>query len=328
MRAVARLSDWVLVLGALLFALFSSAGAQPAKKTPRIGLLLTNSSSSESSRAEAFRQELRRLGYIEGQNIRIDDRYGDGKLDRLPKLATDLVELKVDVIVTSGAPPTRAAQQASKTIPIVMTVVGDPIAAGFITSLAKPGGNITGLTQLSRELSGKRLEVLKEAFPKVSRVGVFVDAQGMGSSLEETQLAAEPLGITPIPVEIKEGLDLEAAFKKVKSQRADALIFLPGPVLTGHRKQIVELTLRSRLPAIYTTEFVEVGGLITYGPNYDDLYRRAAVYVDKILKGAKAADLPVEQPKTFELVVNLKTAKQIGLTIPPNVLARADRVIR
>jgi putative ABC transport system substrate-binding protein len=312
----------------------SNADAQQQGKVPRIGYLSAQSPSAESSRLDGFRQVLRDLGYVEGKNIVIEYRYAEGKFDRLPDLAAELVRLKIDVIVTPGSPSTRAAQQATRTIPLVMTVVGDPIQAGFIASLAKPGGNITGLTQISPQLSGKRLELLKEAFPKISRVAVFVDAaltaQRLSGALQETEMAAEALGIKLQSLEVGgPNPDLDGAFRTATSQRPGALNFLPGPVLERHRKRVVDLAAKSRLPAMYySSEFVEAGGLMSYGVDLVDLYRRAAIYVDKILKGAKPADLPVEQPTKFELVINLKTAKQIGLTIPPNVLARADKVIK
>jgi len=273
------------------------------------------------------------LGYVDEKSVVIESRFAEGKLDRLPDLVAELVRLKVDVIVTGGSPGTHAAQQATRTIPLVMTVIGDPVPR-FVASLAKPGGNITGLTQISRELSGKRLELLKEAFPKISRVAVFDDAaltpQVKSGPLQETRMAAEAFGVKLQFLEVGgPNPDLDGAFRTVRSQRAGALIILPGPSLVVHRKRVVELAAKSRLPAIYpTSEFVEDGGLMFYGVDLVDLCRRAAVYVDKILKGVKPTDLPVEQPKKFELIINLKTAKQIGLTIPPNVLARANKVIR
>ncbi len=309
------------------------AEAQQTKKVPRIGYLSSTSLSAESSRLDGFRQALRDLGYVDEKNIVIEYRFAEGKFDRLPDLAAELVRLKVDVIVTTGSPATHAAQQATRTIPIVMTVVGDPVPR-FVASLAKPGGNITGLTQITRELSGKRLELLKEAFPKISRVAVFDDAtltaQQISGNLQETQMAAEALGIKLQSLEVGgPNPDLDGAFRTATSQRAGALIILPGPVLELHRKRVVDLAAKSRLPAIYpSSQFVEAGGLMSYAADFVDLYRRAATYVDKILKGAKPRDLPVEQPMKFEFVINLKTAKQIGLTIPPNVLARADKVIK
>ena len=322
-----------LALGAMLLALCFPVGAQPTKKVYRIGYLSALSPSAESSRLDGFRQGLLDLGYVDGKNIVIESRYAEGKLDRLPDLAAELVRLNVDVIVTGGSPGTHAAQLATRTIPLVMTVIGDPVPR-FVASLAKPGGNITGLTQISRELSGKRLELLKEAFPKISRVAVFDDAaltpQVKSGPLQETRMAAEAFGVKLQFLEVGgPNPDLDGAFRTVRSQRAGALIILPGPSLVVHRKRVVELAAKSRLPAIYpTSEFVEDGGLMFYGVDLVDLCRRAATYVDKILKGAKPADLPVEQPTKFEFVINLKTAKQIGLTIPPNVLARADKVIK
>jgi putative ABC transport system substrate-binding protein len=273
------------------------------------------------------------LGYVDGKNIVIESRFAEGKHDRLPDLAAELVRLNVDVIVTGGSPATSAAQKATRTIPIVMTLVGDPVPR-FVASLAKPGGNITGLTSMVPALSGKRVELLKEAFPKISRVTVFVDgalaAEQISESLQETQVAAGALGIKLHSLEVRgPNPDLDGAFRTATNERARALIILPGPVLFLHRKRVVELTAKSRLPTIYpTSEFVEVGGLMSYAPDFTDLYRRGAIYVDKILKGAKPVDLPVEQPTKFEFVINLKAAKQIGLTIQPNVLARADKVIR
>ena len=326
---------WVefLVILAVLVACVEKADAQPTKKVYRIGYLSALSPSAESSRLDGFREALRDLEYVDEKNVVIESRFAEGKLDRLPDLAAELVGLKVDVIVTGGSPGTHAAQQATKTIPLVMTVVGDPIPR-FVASLAKPGGNITGLTQISRQLSGKRLELLKEAFPKISRVAVFDDAaltaQVRSGPLQETRMAAEAFGVKLQSFEVGgPNPDLDGAFRTAKSQRADALIILPGPSLIVHRKRVVELAAKSRLPAIYpTSEFVEAGGVMSYAPDLVDLYRRAATYVDKILKGRKPADLPVEQPRKFELIINLKAAKQIGLTIPQSVLYRADKVIK
>ena len=276
---------------------------------------------------------MRDLGYVEGKNIGIEYRFVEGNFDRLPDLAAELVRIKVDVIVTTGSPATHAAQQATRTIPIIMTVVGDPVPK-FVATLAKPGGNITGLTQIAPQLSGKRLELLKEAFPKISRVVVFDDgaltAEQRSGNLRETEMTAEALGIKVQALEVGgPNPDLESAFRTATSLRADALAILPGPVQELRRKRVVELAAKTRLPAIYpSSQFVEVGGLMSYAADIVDLYRRAATYVDKILKGANPADLPVEQPTNFEFVINLKTANQIGLRIPPNVLARADRVIQ
>lgn len=324
----------IFSLLAFLFSAFPHlAVAQQPGKIYRIGYLSALSAAAESPRLSGFRQGLRELGYVDGKNIVIEPRFAEGKIDRFPGLAAELVHLKVDVIVTGGTPGTDAAQKATSTIPLVMTLVGDPVPR-FVASLAKPGGNLTGLTQITPELSGKRLELFKETFPTIARVTVFDDGavagQQISRNLQETQMAAGALGIKVQSLQVRgPDPDLDGAFKLAMSDRADALIILPGPVLILHRKRVVELTTKSRLPAIYpTSEYVEAGGLMSYAPDFVDLYRRAATYVDKILKGAKPADLPVEQPTKFEFVINLKTAKQIGITIPPNVLARADRVVR
>jgi len=325
-----RLIGLAVILTLSLFAAPLAADAQPAGKVPRIGVLSTNSQASVSTHVEAFRQGLRERGYVEGQNVVIEYRYGDGNLDRLPKLAAELVALNVDLIVTGGTSPTRAVQQASKTVPIVMTIVGDPIASGFIASLAKPGGNITGLTQLAA-LGGKRLELLKEAFPKVSRVAVLLDpaSSAQGAIGPDTRMTAEVLGVKLLSLELRgPNPDFEGAFRTAMRERVGALLVAAGAALALHSKRVVDLAAKNRLPAMYaSSEFVDIGALMSYGPSIPDLFRRAATYVDKILKGVKPADLPVEQPTKFELVINLKTAKALGLTIPPSVLARADRVI-
>jgi len=317
--------------GALIAAPLAARAQQP-RKVPRLGILITNSQASTSTQVEAFRQGLRERGYVEGQNVVIEYRFGDGEPARLPKLAAELVGLNVDLIVTGGSSPTRAAQQATRTIPIVMTIVGDPIASGLIASLARPGGNITGLTQISAELGGKRLELLKEAFPRISRVAVLVDpaSTARGGIASGTRTAAEALGVKLLALELRgPNPDLDGAFRTAKSERVGALLVAAGAAQSLHRRRVVDLAAKNRLPAMYASrEFVDAGGLMAYGPNVADLYRRAATYVDKILKGAKPADLPVEQPTKFELVINLKTAKALGLTIPPSVLGRADEVIQ
>jgi len=321
-----------LALGLLVAPL--DAEAQQPKNIPRIGLLITTSHASEAMNIEAFRRGLQALGYVEGQNIMLEYRYADGNLEQLPPFAAELVRLNVAVIVTTGTPPTRAAQHATKTIPIVMTVVGDPIEGGFVASLAQPGGNITGLIQMSGQLIGKRLELLKEAVPEIARVAMFVDgtwtAQQRSEYLQEAQLASQALGITLQLLHVQgPHPDVDGAFSTATRQRADALLIPPGPVLNLHRKRVVDLAAQSRLPAMYFTRgFVEAGGLMSYGPSQPDNFRRAATYVDKILKGAKPADLPVEQPMKFELVINLKTAEALGLTIPPSLLFQATEVIR
>jgi len=326
MRKTLTLAFIVVVLG-----VGAIAEAQQPKKVPRIGFLTTVSPSTISDRVEAFRQGLRELGYVEGKNIVIEWRYAEGKIDRLPALAAELVRLKVDVIVTAGSPVTRSAKEATVTIPIVMANDSDPVGSGHVASLARPGGNITGLSTLRLEISGKRLELLKEIIPRLSRVAVLGSSTvpGNAQALKETELAAGAFGVQLQYLDVLSPKDIETAFRAASKGRADAVLVLGGPLFNSQRTQIVDLAVKSRLPAIYyAAEFVEDGGLMTYGVSVIDLFHRAAVYVDKILKGAKPADLPVEQPTKFELVINLKTAKQIGLTIPPNVLARADRVIR
>jgi ABC-type uncharacterized transport system substrate-binding protein len=320
----------VLTLCAVLLALCSSAQAQQPTKVPQIGYL-GSSSGAESARTEAFRQGLRELGYIVGKNIVIEYRYPEGKPDRARMLATELVRLKIDVIVTTGSGATRAAKEATSTIPIVMAQDPDPIGNGFVASLARPGGNITGLSNLGPELSGKRLELLKEVIPGLTRVAVFGTSTFPGNAqiLRETELAAGALTVQLQYIDVLHPKDIETAFRAASKARAEAVLVLAGAVFTSQRPQLAALAVKNRLPAIYyATEFVEDGGLMTYGANRADLHRRAAIYVDKILKGRKPADLPVEQPTKFEFVINLKAAKQIDLTIPPNVLVRADRVIR
>ena len=332
MHASTLIAVPILLLAVAVLVVPPAAEAQQATMVPRIGVLLTSSQLSQSTHVEALLQGLRELGYAEGRNITLEYRYGDGKPDRLPKLAAELVGLNVDLIVTGGTPPTRAAQQATRTIPIVMTLVGDP--KRFVASLAKPGGNITGLTQLSVELDGKRLELLTHALPKVSRVAVLLDparsAQGVIGALQPTRKAAEALGVKLLSLELRApNPDFEGAFRMAKRAHVGALLVAPGPGIELHRKRVVDLAATSRLPAMYgSREFVDLGGLMSYGPSQPDLFRRAATYVDKILKGARPAELPVEQPTKFELVINLKTAKTLGLTIPPATLARADEVIQ
>jgi putative ABC transport system substrate-binding protein len=321
-----------LTLCAMLLALSSTVEAQQPGKVPRIGYLSGSSLSTDAARVAAFHHGLRDIGYVEGKNIVIEWRSGEGKLDRNLAHAAELVRLKVDVIVAAGGTEIRAARKATATVPIVMIRGGDPIGSGFVASLARPGGNITGLATLRPELSGKRLELLKEIVPKLSRVAVFASSgfAEYALVLREIEIAAGPLGIKLQSLDIQSPKDFESAFQAAAKGRADAVLFrVRGPVLSPHRTEVAALAVKSRLPAIYeTAEEVDAGGLMSYGVNDNDLYRRAATYVDKILKGRKPADLPVEQPTKFELVINLKAAKQIGLTIPPNVLVRADRVIR
>jgi putative tryptophan/tyrosine transport system substrate-binding protein len=320
---------FVLALTATLFALCFPAEAQHAAKIPRIGYLSAASASEVAFRIEPFRQGLRELGYVEGKNIVIEYRYGEGKFDRLPELAAELVRLKVDIIVTAGPSATRPAKNATDTIPIVMTQDSDPIANGFIATLARPGGNVTGLFTLAQELSGKRLELLKEIVPKFSRVAVIGTSTipGNAQALKETQLAATAFGVQFQYLDIREPKDIELVFRATNKSRADGAVVLNGPPYIQRR--IPDFAVKYRLPAIYfSSAIVDDKGLMSYGASLSDLDRRVAIYVDKILKGAKPADLPVEQPVKFELIINLKAAKQIGLTIPPNLLARADKVIR
>jgi putative ABC transport system substrate-binding protein len=317
---------WLALLAAPL-----AAGAQRAGSVPRLGYLSAASSSDPRSQRslDAFRQGLRDLGYLEGQSITIEYRWAEGKYERLPGLAAELVRLKVDVIVTAIVPALQAAQHATKEIPIVMAVVVDPVTVGVV-SLARPGGNITGLSMIAPELVGKQLELLREVVPKVSRVAVLWNPANLGNApqLREAKAAARALGVRLQPVEAQGPSEIDRAFAAIMRERAGALLVLVDSVLVSQREQIAGLAAKNRLPAVYGLgSHVEAGGLMAYGANLFDLYRRAATYVDRILKGAKPADLPIEQPTKFELVINLKTAKALGLTIPRSVLARADELI-
>jgi putative tryptophan/tyrosine transport system substrate-binding protein len=319
----------VLTLSAMLFALCTSAEAQQTGKMFRIGFLDNSTASSITVRLEAFRQELSKLGWIEGKNITVEYRFAEQKIERLPELAADLVRLKVDLIVVSGGGPTPfAAKKATTTIPIVMTTATDPVGEGLVASLARPGGNVTGLSGLSPELNTKRLEILRDAIPKLARVGIL---RWPGSvQWKEIRPAALALKLKLEEIDTQpDAKGLESAFKTAKQKQVGAMMTPAGRRFFAQRKQIVELAVKYRLPAIYAEKgFVDEGGLMSYGADFDDLYRRAATYVDKILKGAKPADLPVQQATKFEFVINLKAAKQIGLTIPPEVLARATKIIR
>jgi putative ABC transport system substrate-binding protein len=318
-----------LLLTLLLFTVTPVLAQQP-KRVPQVGYLSASSASEALPRTEAFRRGLRELGYVEGNNIVLEFRYAEGKFDRLPALAAELVRLKVDAIVSAGPSVTRPAKEATTAIPIVMTNDSDPVGSGFVQSLARPGGNITGLTSLARELSGKRLELLKEILPKLARVAILgtSDIPGNAQALKETELAAGAFAVRTQYIDIRAAKDIEPAFQAASKGRADAASVLNGP---PHIQRLIPaVAARSRMPAMYFNPAIieRDGGLISYGTSLSDLDRRAAIYVDKILKGTKPADLPVEQPIKFEFVINLKAAKQIGLTIPPNVLARADKVIR
>lgn len=313
------------------FALCGAAThAQQPTKIPPIGVLLGTGSPSGSPRLDAFRQGLRELGYIEGKDFAIEPRFAEGRFDRLPEMARDLVRIKVEIIFAVGTPAVKAAKDATQTIPIVSSS-SDPVGTGLVASLAQPGGNVTGLDNFTSELGGKRLELLKEAVPRVSRVGVLWNPDNPGSVLRmrETEVAARSLGIKLQNVGVSEPKDFEQAFSAFKKNRAGAFVPIRSPLILNQSKRIVELAAKNGLPAMYDDSgFVEAGGLMSYGTMLADLDRRAAIYVDKILKGRKPADLPVEQPMKFELVINLKAAKQIGLTVPPNLLVRAQKVIR
>jgi putative ABC transport system substrate-binding protein len=326
----------VVILMLVLLVAPPAADPQPPPKVPRIGMLLTFSSDEPEVRGglDSFRQALRELGYVEGRNIAIEFRSAEGRVERFPALAAELVRLKVDLIVAGATPQARAAKQATATIPIVVMVMHDPVKDGLVASLARPGGNVTGSTFLAPELTPKLLELLKGAVPKVSRVAGLWHPGAHGERtrqdmVTEAERAARALGVQLQFVRAEAPNDLDGAFLAMARGRADALIVLPSAMFYGERRRIVNLAAKHGLPAMYNArEYVDVGGLMAYGANLPDLYRRAATYVDKILKGAKPADLPVEQPTNYELVINLKTAKTLGLTIPPSVLARANEVIK
>ena len=321
----------VLLLIGSIFVNIHFAEAQQPTKTSRIAFINASSPSAILARYEAFRHGLRELGYVEGKNITIEYRYAEGKLDRLREIMAELVRLKVDLIVTAGPSATRAAKEATSSIPIVMALDYDPIGNGFVASLARPGGNITGLSAVYPEMSGKQLELLKEIVPGLAQVAVIGTSTQPGNAhaVRETELAAAAFGVKLQYLDVLAPKDIEAAFGAAKKGRTDAMVVLAGPVLLSHRTQVAESAVKSRIPVTYqASEYVEAGGLMSYGVTIADLHRRAATYVDRILKGAKPSQLPVEQPTKFELIINLKTAKQIRLIIPPNVLARADKVIK
>jgi putative ABC transport system substrate-binding protein len=317
--------------GAVLLAAPFAAEGQQTGKVPRIGVLWPYSPAIAAPFGDAFRQGLGRLGYVEGRNIALEERWADGKFDRLASLAAELVRLKVDVLVTASTPGTQAAQQATKTTPIVMTLVSDPVDSGFVANLAHPGGNVTGLSYMHPELSRKRLELIKDVVPKVSRVAVLSNPSNpsIRPLLRETEAAARALSVRLQVVEARDSGQLDSVFAAMSKERARALVVMPDAVFQDQRRRIVDLAAKSRLPAMYPwREAVEAGGLMAYGASGRDILRRAAIYVDKILKGAKPGDLPVEEPTKFEFVINLKTAKALDLTIPPSVLGRADEVIQ
>jgi putative tryptophan/tyrosine transport system substrate-binding protein len=318
----------VLILSLSLAPL--AVEGQQGGKIPRVGILWAYSPSVVSILGDAFRQGLRGLGYVEGQNILLEERWAEGRFDRLASLAAELNRLNLDVIVTASTPAVRAAQQATKTIPIVMTLVSDPVEDGLVASLARPGRNVTGLSLMHPELSAKRIALLKEVVPKLSRVAVLwsPSTASYRKVLGETQAAAHALGLQLRAVEVRDPTDFDSAFSAVARERAGALVVLPDALFRDQQRRILDLAAKSRLPAIYwSRDLVEAGGLMAYGANFPDVFRQAATFVDKILKGAKPADLPVEQPAKFELIVNRKTAKALGLTIPQTLLLRADQVI-
>ncbi len=322
----------VVTLSSGLFVAPLAADAQQPAKVARIGYLGSAGPGTPVSHLlDAFRQGLRELGYVEGRNIAIEYRGAEGRFGRLPDLAAELVRLRVDVILVGGTPAALAAKNATGTIPIVLAGVGDPVGTGLVASLARPGGNITGLSFQTPELSAKQLELLKEAIPELSRVAVLSNPGNAGTApmLRETELAARALGVQLRVMEVRSPDQFASAFARMRRERAGALLVLADPLFFLHRAQLAELAAKSRLPAMYgVTEHAQAGGLMAYSPNFANLFRRAATFVDRILKGAKPADLPVEQPTRFELVINLKTAKALGLTIPPSVLIRADQVIQ
>ena len=332
----ARFAPWkkltrtaLVGLGAMILSAPVVAAQSPVKAA-RVGVLEGGAVSTEAVRHEAFRQGLKELGYVEGRNIVIEYRYAEGKVERLPALAAELVRLNVDLILTSGDAGVRAAKQASQTIPIVVAIAADLVGPGYVASLARPGGNITGLTTLSAELSAKRLELLKTAFPKISRVAILQNPTNATNvaQFKESEVAARALRIQLLPLDVRRADDFEGAFLAALRARVDALIVIGDILLLTHRARITDFAAKNRLPAMYgNQDYMDAGGLMFYGANVADMYRRAATYIDKILKGAKPGDLPIEQPTKFEFVINLKTAKALGLTIPPSILSRADRLI-
>ena len=330
-RALSAMHSALCLLGAMLLAVSFPAAAQQPKKVPRIGILLPNQPSVSPQLVKAFHQGLRELGYVEGRNIVIEYRFGEGKSHRYPDLAAELVQLRVDVIVTASTPAIEVVKNATITIPIVMAASADPVGSGLIASLDHPGGNITGLTMLSPELSGKRLELLKETVPRISRVAVLWNPTNKSGAVSwrESQLAAQGLKIQVQSIELRGPSDFDHLSDALIRGRFQALNVVRDPLIGAHLKRVLEFAAKTRLPAIYEAEgYVDAGGLMSYGTNHADLYRRAAYFVDRILKGAKPSDLPVEQPTKFEFVINLKAAKEIGVTIPPDVLMWADRVIK
>lgn len=322
--------EFLILTGGLLAAPLAAYAQRPAPKIPRIGFLHPASAEGAGVRLQAFRDGLRELGYVEGKNAQLEVRWGEGKLERLPVLAAELVELKVDVIVTGTDPSVAAARQATRTIPIVMPACADPVADGLVASLAHPGGNITGLSMMAPELGEKRLQLLRETFPDASRVVVVLwnpAYTGMRARYEQTRVAAPALGLSVRSLEVRDAKEMDGAFEAIAREHPEAVV-LADPVTMSQRTRIVEFAVEHRVPAIYeSSDFVDAGGLMSYGANISDLYRRAAVYVDEILKGARPADLPIEQPTRFELMLNMKAARALGISFPASILLRADKVI-
>ena len=330
-RKLARKKVFDFALGTMLFALCLPAQAQQPAKTPRIGLLLQGTSTSLATRLEGFQQGLRERGYVEGKNIALEQRFDDDREERLAALAADLVRLRVDVIVAAATPAIKAAKEATATIPIIIVHSADPFALGLVTSLARPGGNVTGLSSASPDYSGKQLELLKETVPKLSRVAILWNAANPGTAIafREMQDAIRVLKLSFQSLEVRRSEDLAPAFKNLPKQPGIGLVTLLDPLVVSQRTRIVELASENRLPAIYPQkEFVEAGGLMAYGADLTDSYRRAALFMDKILKGAKPGELPFEYPTKFTFTVNLKAAKEIGVSIAPEILARADKIIK
>jgi len=319
---------FITMLGGSILAAPLAAGAPPTRP-PRVGILFNASPTTVTLQLEAYRRGLRELGWIEGQTVMIEYRWAEGNPDRLPALVAELVQVKVDVIVLSGTAAIRAARRATSTIPIVFVMLADPIASGFVQSLARPGGNMTGLASQFEELITKQLQLLKEAVPKASRVALLYHPESPSTVLSEAETAARRLGLTARTLKVAGPAEFESAFKTVRSERGEAIHLLPSPFFSAHRRKLIELATRYRLPAVYEFKnYVEDGGLMSYGPSINEMYGRTAGYVDRILKGAKPGDLPIERPTKFELVINLKTAKALGLTIPQSLLVRADEVIQ
>ena len=332
MKSALRNLKSAILVGATLFAFCPLASAQQPNRVPRIGFLVASTAAVQESRLAGFKEGLRELGYVDGKNVSIEYRYADGKPERLPGLAAELIRLNVDIIIAAGGtPPALAAKNASKTIPIIITNVADAVGDGLVADLARPGGNVTGLSTFAPELSGKRLELIKELLPGISRVAVLAnrDFRGYGAQIKEIENAAHVLGMQIQAVEVRGASDLDNAFAAISAGRAKAMMTLSDPVTFTLLGPIVKLAIKNRIPSVHLqVEYATAGGLVSYGPSHTALFHRAATYMDKILKGANPAELPVEQPTKFELVFNLKTAKQLGLTRPPNVLARAYRVIK